>query len=123
MDEKQDIKKLVEEYSRLRQGALSWIVYILQCADGTLYTGITNDVERRMSEHEAGQGAKYTKGRGPFQLVYNEICKDRGFASKREIEIKSLNKDQKLRLISRHATVRAASTEVDHREGDQRNEI
>ena len=80
--------------------ALSWIVYILQCADGTLYTGITNDFERRMAEHEAGQGAKYTKGRGPFQLLYQETCQGRGLASKREIEIKSLDKKSKLSLGS-----------------------
>ena len=79
---------------------MNWIVYILQCADGTLYTGITNDLERRMAEHEAGQGAKYTKGRGPFQLVYQEICKDRRLASKREIEIKSLDRKAKLFLVS-----------------------
>ncbi len=81
---------------------MNWIVYILQCADGTLYTGITNDLDRRMAEHEAGQGAKYTRGRGPFQLVYNEVCEDRGQASKREFEIKSLNREQKLGLISRN---------------------
>ena len=80
--------------------ALSWIVYILQCADGTLYTGITNDFERRMAEHEAGQGAKYTKGRGPLRLVYQEICQGRGLASKREIEIKSLDRKAKLLLFS-----------------------
>ena len=77
---------------------MHWIVYILQCADGTLYTGITNDLERRMAEHEAGRGAKYTKGRGPLQLVYQEICGDRGTASKREIEIKSLDRKSKLLL-------------------------
>ena len=79
---------------------MNWIVYILQCADGTLYTGITNDLERRMAEHEAGRGAKYTKGRGPHQLVYQEICQDRGVASKREIEIKSLDRKEKLLLVS-----------------------
>ena len=111
------------ENSSLGQGALSWVVYILQCGDGTLYTGITNDLDRRMAEHEAGQGAKYTRGRGPLQLVYIEVCKGRGFASKREIEIKSLNRDQKLRLVSGHATIRAASTGSHHREGGLRNEI
>ena len=79
---------------------MNWTVYILKCADGTLYTGITNDLVRRMSEHETGQGAKYTKGRGPFQLVYNETCKGRGKASRREIEIKSLRRHQKLKLVS-----------------------
>ncbi|MCI0841290.1 MAG: GIY-YIG nuclease family protein [Chloroflexi bacterium] len=80
---------------------MNWIVYILHCADGTLYTGITNDLNRRISEHEAGRGAKFTRGRGPFQLVYHEICESRGPASKREIEIKLLNREQKLRLISK----------------------
>ncbi len=79
---------------------MNWIVYILRCTDGTLYTGITNDLERRMAEHEAGQGAKYTKGRGPFKLVYQEICQDRGVASRREIEIKSLDRKAKLSLAS-----------------------
>ena len=79
---------------------MNWTVYILQCADGTLYTGITNDLERRVAEHEAGQGAKYTKGRGPFQLVYQESCEDRGLASKRENEIKSLDRKAKLALVA-----------------------
>ena len=70
---------------------------------GTLYTGITNDLERRITEHEAGQGAKYTKGRGPFQLVYQEHCEDRGLASKREIEIKSLDRKAKLALVAANA--------------------
>ena len=91
---------------------MSWIIYILQCGDGSLYTGITNDLCRRMAEHEAGHGAKYTRGRGPFQLVYNEFCKDRGFASKRELEIKSLSRNQKLRLISENATMRATRRSV-----------
>jgi putative endonuclease len=85
---------------RRGQGPLNWTVYILRCADGTLYTGVTNDLERRMAEHEAGQGAKYTKGRGPLQLVYQEICQDRGLATKREIEIKSLDRKAKLLLVS-----------------------
>ena len=79
---------------------MDWIVYILRCSDGTLYTGITNDLERRMAEHEAGQGAKYTMGRGPLQLVHQEICQGRGLASKREHEIKRLNRKSKLLLIS-----------------------
>ncbi len=78
---------------------MNWTVYILQCADGTLYTGITSDLDRRLVEHESGAGAKYTKGRGPFQLVYQESCEDRGLASKRENEIKSLDRQAKLLLI------------------------
>ena len=83
---------------------MDWTVYILQCADGTLYTGITKDLERRVAEHESGQGAKYTKGRGPFQLVYQENCNDRGLASKRENEIKSLGRRAKLLLVAASPT-------------------
>jgi len=79
---------------------LNWIVYILRCADETLYTGITNDLERRFAEHQAGKGAKYTKGRGPLQLVYQESCPDRGLASKRESQIKALDRPAKLLLVA-----------------------
>ena len=75
-----------------------WLVYILECNDNSLYTGITNDLERRIQQHTAGEGAKYTRGRGPFRLVYKEVCKDRGAASRREIEIKSFTREQKLAL-------------------------
>lgn len=84
----------------MRHRSLDWTVYILLCADGTLYTGITNDLERRMAEHGAGQGAKYTKGRRPLELVYQEICQGRGLASKRESQIKSLDRKAKLLLVS-----------------------
>ena len=79
---------------------MNWTVYILRCADGTLYSGITNDLERRMAEHVAGQGAKYTKGSGPLQLVYQEDHQGRGTDLKREAEIKSLDRKAKLLLIS-----------------------
>ena len=81
---------------------MSWTVYILRCADGTLYTGITNDLKRRLAEHEAGQGAKYTKGRGPFNLVYQELLDGRGPASQRENEIKLLTRKAKLLLVASH---------------------
>ncbi|MDA1129686.1 MAG: GIY-YIG nuclease family protein [Chloroflexi bacterium] len=79
---------------------MNWTVYILQCADGTLYTGITNDLERRLAEHQSGQGAKYTRGRGPLRIVYQEDCRDRALASKREIEIKSMDRKAKLLLVA-----------------------
>ena len=79
---------------------MHWIVYMLECANKTLYTGITNDLDRRMAEHAAGKGARYTKGRGPFRLVYREICQGRAEASRRETAIKSLARAQKLRLFS-----------------------
>ncbi len=80
---------------------MGWYVYILECVDTTYYTGITTDIERRIAEHTAGTGAKYTKGRGPLKLIYQEEHVDRSSASKREIEIKALSKAQKLVLISR----------------------
>ncbi len=79
---------------------MDWTVYILLCADGSLYTGITNDLERRFAEHQAGKGAKYTKGRGPLRLVYQEDCEDRPQALKRENKIKALDKAAKLALVA-----------------------
>ena len=79
---------------------MSWCVYILKCGDGSLYTGITNDLENRIEAHISGTGAKYTKGRGPFKLLYQEKCKDRSEASKREMSIKSLSREEKLELCA-----------------------
>ena len=81
-------------------GVMHWTVYMLECADNTLYTGITNDLGRRMAEHAAGKGARYTKGRGPFRLVYHETCAGRAEASRRETAIKLLGRAEKLRLCS-----------------------
>lgn len=78
---------------------MSWLVYILECSDQTLYTGVTNDLPRRLSAHESGQGAKYTKGRGPFTLLYSEACEDKSAALKRELAIKSLDRSAKFALI------------------------
>jgi putative endonuclease len=78
----------------------SWLVYILHCNDGTLYTGITTDMSRRLNQHETGLGAKYTRGRGPFKVHYMEYCEDRSAASKRELAIKSMTRDDKMALES-----------------------
>ena len=67
-----------------------WWVYILRCGDGTLYTGMTDDPERRLAAHRSGHGAKYTRGRGPLELVYSEACGTRGDALRREAAIKRL---------------------------------
>lgn len=75
-----------------------WKLYILRCRDGSLYTGITDDVERRLVAHRAGKGAKYTRGRGPLELVYQEFCGSHSHALRRELEIKSLIKTQKIAL-------------------------
>ena len=78
----------------------SWKLYILRCGDGTLYTGITTDVEKRLEAHRTGKGAKYTRGRAPLELVYREDCGDHSTALKREIEIKKLTREEKEQLIS-----------------------
>ena len=75
-----------------------WIVYILQCADGTLYTGITDDLPRRLEAHRTGRGAKYTRGRGPLTLRYTEKCEDRSHALRREIQVKKLSRHDKFML-------------------------
>ena len=77
----------------------NWYVYILLCRDGTLYTGITNDIKKRMLAHEKGKGAKYTKGRGPFKLVYENTFNNQSKAMKEENRIKKLSKVQKLKLV------------------------
>lgn len=78
-----------------------WYLYILRCGDGSLYTGITTDVERRLEAHRSGKGAKYTRGRGPLEVAYREECDDHSAALKREIEIKALSREQKEILIGK----------------------
>src|SRR5262249_6683623 len=80
------------------EGAVLWIVYMLECADKTLYTGITSNLDRRMAEHAAGKGARYTRGRGPFRLVYRETCQNRAEASRCETAIKLLDRTKKRQL-------------------------
>jgi len=77
-----------------------WHCYLLECADGTLYTGITNDLDRRLAAHNAGKASKYTRGRLPVALLYTEPHPDRAAASRREIEIKRLPRAGKLALIA-----------------------
>ncbi len=79
-----------------------WYVYIVRCADGSLYTGITKDVESRVSLHNAGRGAKYTRGRRPVALVYRETAGDRGAAVRREYAIKRLRPMAKRKLITKY---------------------
>ena len=81
---------------------MPYFVYILECSDSTLYTGITTDVQKRLHEHNNTQkGAKYTKIRRPVKLLHVEELEDRSSASKREYAIKKLKRDQKLALIGR----------------------
>ena len=77
-----------------------WCVYICRCNDGTLYTGITNDIERRISEHNAGKcGAKYTRSRQPVELVYVEKVENRSMAAEREYQIKRMPLAEKRALF------------------------
>lgn len=78
----------------------AWKLYILRCGDGTLYTGIAVDVEKRLAMHRAGRGAKYTRGRTPLELVYTESCPDHSAALKREYAVKRLDRESKEALIS-----------------------
>ena len=82
---------------------MNW-VYILRCGDGTLYTGWTNDLEKRVRAHAAGRGAKYTRSRLPVELVYREAVPDRGGAMRREAQIKRLTRSEKLALIQEFTT-------------------
>jgi putative endonuclease len=79
----------------------AWCVYLLRCGDGTLYCGIAKDVALRLEAHRSGKGAKYTKGRGPLDLVYVEPCSNQSAALRREREIKRMDRDKKLKLIQR----------------------
>ena len=85
---------------------MEWKLYILECSDGTLYTGITDDIERRLRMHNLGKGAKYTRGRTPVILRYTEDCEDRSSALRREISVKNLSRSEKLRLCGLWAEVK-----------------
>lgn len=80
-----------------------WRLYILRCADGSLYTGITNDLERRLAEHNQNDrlAAAYTRSRRPVELVYEEVQPDRSAAAKREAEIRQMSRQEKTELIKR----------------------
>ena len=79
---------------------MSWHVYILRCADESLYTGVTNDLMARLEQHQMGKGARYTRSRLPVELVYEELVADRSAALRREIAIKQLTRTAKLALLA-----------------------
>jgi putative endonuclease len=79
---------------------MSWLVYILECSDGSLYTGVTNNIDRRLKQHNEGKGAKYTRVRRPLVLRFTEDIGDKSLAHKREYQIKQLTRKQKLNLIN-----------------------
>ena len=78
---------------------MAYWLYILRCGDGSLYTGTTDDVERRLKAHREGKGAKYTRGRGPLEVVYREELPGKSAALKRECAVKRLSRAEKLKLI------------------------
>jgi len=77
----------------------SWVVYMLQCRDGSFYTGITNDIEKRLKEHCEGRGSRYVRSRMPFELVFSEKAEDRPSALRREAAIKKLKRPEKEILV------------------------
>jgi len=87
---------------------MGYLVYILRCGDGTLYTGCTNDLPRRLQAHQSGRGAKYTRSRLPVELVYQEAVPDRSAALRREAAIKRLDRRREVALI---ATFRPGTAE------------
>ena len=95
-------RRAVVYWSHRDRGGTVWgyLVYILRCGDGTLYTGCTNDLPRRLQAHQSGRGAKYTRSRLPVELVYQEAVPDRSAALRREAAIKRLDRRRKLALIA-----------------------
>ncbi len=87
----------------MRVAVSDWVCYLLRCADDTLYCGITNDLDKRLLVHNAGEGAKYTRGRTPVTLVYRESCADKSAALKRELQIKRLSREKKMALYVKGA--------------------
>lgn len=81
---------------------MSWFCYLVRCADGSLYCGVTNDLAKRVAAHNAGKGARYTAGRRPVALVWSEACATRGDALRREIQVKRLRAQAK-RTLARGA--------------------
>ena len=91
-----------------------WYVYIIRCSDGTLYTGVAKDFAARLTAHVEGRGARYTRGRGPFELCAKRRCSDKSTALRLEYAVKQLSRDDKLRLsvpgaLARFARKRASS--------------
>jgi putative endonuclease len=80
---------------------MNHIVYILECKDGTYYTGYTNDIDKRLKAHETGKGAKYTRGRGPFQVLHMESYPTKEEAMSREAKIKQMRRSDKEQLVQK----------------------
>ncbi|HUI94054.1 MAG TPA: GIY-YIG nuclease family protein [Chitinivibrionales bacterium] len=90
------------KYKKIKQ---AWFVYILECGDGTFYTGITNNLEGRIRAHRSGRGAKYTRGRLPLKLVCSISCRNKSTALKKEYAVKRHSKKDKLAMIRTSSSV------------------
>jgi len=91
---------------------VTWYVYVARCADGTLYCGIARDVTTRIAEHDAGTGAKYTRGRGPLALLVARRCRDKGRALRLEYAIKQLTRAEKEALVGAPARIAAIARRI-----------
>lgn len=96
---KKEFDTIKKNAEKNREGKMGWFVYMLRCGDGSLYTGYTDDVQRRLAVHQSGKGAKYTRSHPPVELAYWEELPDRSSALRREAAIKKLTRKQKLTLI------------------------
>ena len=79
-----------------------WFLYVLECSDGSFYTGISNNLEKRITEHNSGKGSKYARARLPVRLIYSECVETKSQALKREIEVKRLTRTQKEQLVGKN---------------------
>ncbi len=89
--------------SRTKNKSSGWFLYVLKCRDGTLYTGITNDLPRRMVQHNNGTASRYTRSRRPVSVIYQERCRDKSSALKKECGMKSLSRKEKEEYMKSNA--------------------
>lgn len=99
---------------------MTWNVYLARCADATLYCGIARDVSARVAEHDAGTGARYTRGRGPLQVLLVRRCRDKGIALRIEHAIKQLSRAEKLALVDDPGRLAAIARTVYRKRASQR---
>lgn len=102
---KRMLQKMEEKAVKSRKRREPWTVYILKCGDGTFYTGIAKDLQKRFEAHSSGKGAKYTRTRLPLEILYQESCKDRARALVRECAVKALPRKKKEILVQQGKTV------------------
>ena len=95
----QEASEKAKNHMIFRPGEGSWFTYMLKCSDDSLYTGVTNNLEKRVKVHNSGKGAKYTRSRLPVKLVYLEVHPDRSSAQKAESALKKLNRAEKIEMI------------------------